>query len=276
VSVASNGKLTRKAEVKMTHGTSYLSIDGSGQYLMTASYSEGTVDVYKLDKEGIPTGPVFTKDEGRKFAHSILQAPNHNLICVPYVKENGTVYQYSLDLLAGRLIPLNPAQAFVPKGVGPRHQAYHPTKPFVYFSNEQHIGASAYRIGDSGTLAHLQVCDPGDLKPGPGLSASDCKITPDGRFLFTGQRAKPDSGLNGVNRYRVNDDGTLTWLGRTDTDTTPWGLMVTPDGKHLMVTASTGGTLTRFVIDEAGGLKKLASVSWGKSIRSIGVVSLDE
>ena len=51
-----------------------------------------------------------------------------------------------------------------PAGTGPRHIAYHPTKSIIYFSNEQHLGVSAYDITKSGTLKLRQVCDAVDKK----------------------------------------------------------------------------------------------------------------
>jgi 6-phosphogluconolactonase (cycloisomerase 2 family) len=42
--------------------------------------------------------------------------------------------------------PLEPFDAKPPHMFGPRHIAYHPDLPYVYFSNEQQLGVSAYRI----------------------------------------------------------------------------------------------------------------------------------
>lgn len=42
--------------------------------------------------------------------------------------------------------------------------AYHPTKPVIYFSNEQHVGVSVYDQNNDGQLTFKQACDVIDPK----------------------------------------------------------------------------------------------------------------
>ena len=275
ISIDSNGLLHTESKFRLEHGSAYLSLDRTGRFLLSASYFDGHVDVYRLDERGIPKANVSTTHEGRDKAHSVLTSWNNHFAYVAYVDDQNALFQYSFDEQSGKLLPLDPPQAEVPAGIGPRHIAYHPTNPFVYFSNEQHVGVTAYQITGAGQLRLLQVCHSGKLKPASDVAASDIKITPDGRFLYVGVRDFGESRVDAIHRYTVHDDGTLTHEGKTDCDAIPWGLQLSPNGQHLLVTATEGGTLTAFKIDNQGDLNKDMSIAWGNTIRAIAVVACE-
>lgn len=270
-SVDEGGRLKLKKKLPMKHGSAYASFDRTGRYILSVSYFEGHVDVYRLDDNGMPTH-VSNTFENRNKAHSILTAPNNRSVYVPYVKDNNALFQYSFDQTAGALRSLVPAQSEVPDGVGPRHVAFHPTRPFVFFSNEQQLGASTYRMADDGQLSLIQVCDPGELKAAQGLAASDIVITPDGRHLFVAVRDFANDKQHGIHRYGVQNDGRLVHLGATEADAIPWGMKLSPDSRHLLVTATHGETLTALLIGKDGGLTKRSSIKWGNMIRAIAIV----
>ena len=66
----------------------------------------------------------------------------------------------------------------------------------------------------------------------------------------------------------------MTHLGETDADAIPLGLQVSPDHRHLLVTAAHGEILTAFQTDDDGGLHKEVSIKWDKMVRDIAVVEL--
>ena len=271
-SVNDQGRLQEMGRVPLAHGSAYLSFDRTGNFLLSASYFDGHVDVYRVDDRGLPTASPSTTYEGRDKAHSVLTDGDNRFVYVPYVKDQNALFQYGFDQRNGQLKPLDPPRANLPPGVGPRHVTYHPNKPWVYFSNEQQLGVTAYRIGGNGQLSLLHVCEPGDLKPAPGVAASDIAMTPDGRFLYVGVRDFERGVVDAVHGYQVQDDGRLTHLTKTDSDAIPWGLQMAPDGRHLLVTAARGKTLTAFEVDPAGRLQQRASIPWGEMIRDIAVV----
>ena len=94
-----------------------------------------------------------------------------------------------------------------------------------------------------------------------GLSASDLVITPDGKFLFGGLRGHRQD-FDRVSRYRVLENGHAEFLGLTEADKIPWGFALSPDGKYLLVTATTGATLTAYRISATGGLTRAATLKW--------------
>ena len=261
--VNDDGKIEKVREMPFKSGYCFLSLDRSGRYLLGSSYESGNLDVYRLDAEGLPEKLVDSRNEKKTMAHSVGVSPDNRSVYVPYVKEENALYQYRFDPETGKLSPGAPANIEIPDAVGPRHLAFHPTKPYVYFSNEQQLGVSAYKIGPRGGLQQLQICAALKTPPAEGMAASDIAITPDGRFLYVPVRGfgKP---LNAVFGYAIGEGGRLKSLGMTATDSIPWALGMSPHGDHLFVTSSKQGSLAAYAIDNKGGLKKEASVKIGQ------------
>ncbi|MEM7011237.1 MAG: beta-propeller fold lactonase family protein [Verrucomicrobiota bacterium] len=264
-----DGTYASHDSVKLNHPAAYLSLDRENRFLLSCHYFGGNIEIYELDENGVPGTTAFSLDEGRQFAHCILPSPDNQFIYIPYVKENNALYQYRFDAKLGHMKALEPKNVGPPEGTGPRHMAYHPEKPFVYFSNEQHLGVSVYEQAADGTLSIRQVCDAvGEDQSKDGVSSSDILITPDGRFLFAGIRGHRQD-FDRISRYRVEDDGTVELLGLTPADKIPWGLTLSPDGKYLIASAFQGATLTAYRIGEDGDLTKAASIACDKQITDL-------
>tara|TARA_B100000674_G_scaffold210595_1_gene172605 strand:+ start:415 stop:870 length:456 start_codon:yes stop_codon:yes gene_type:complete len=147
--------------------------------------------------------------------------------------------------------------------------AYHPSLPMVYFSNEQGLGISSYRREPDGQLKveqDISILPPGMSKI--GLTASDIVITPDGKFLFAGLRGG-GQGFDRISRYRVLEDGKAEFLGLTEADQVPNGLALSPDGKFLLVSATTGASLTAYRISKNGDLKQVAVLGWDEGMSDL-------
>ena len=269
------GRLEHARDLPLHGGYCFLAFDRTGRHLLGSSYESGAVDVYRLDDAGLPTTLTASRDEGRTMAHSVAVTPDDRFAYAGFVKESSGLFQYRFDAATGDLEPLDPPQPELPAGSGPRHLVFHPTKPFVYFSNEQQLGVSGFRIGADGRLTLLEeVAAPG-AKPSQGLAGSDIVITPDGKFVYVGVRGFEDP-LQAVFGYRIGDDGHLTALGRTATDAIPWALAMAPDGRRLFVSAARAGTLTSYRIAADGSLERVAAVEIGKDFWALTVVPAAE
>tara|TARA_Y100000022_G_scaffold199084_1_gene210781 strand:- start:18871 stop:19932 length:1062 start_codon:yes stop_codon:yes gene_type:complete len=257
-----NGSYKSHQRINFNDGACFLSLDKENRHLLGVSYGNGRLNVYSLDNEGMPGKTVTTVDEGKPQAHCVLLPPDGKNIYIPYVKSNLAILQYSYNGKTGKLNPLEPKDAKPPMGSGPRHMAYHPTLPMVYFSNEQGVGLSTYRREPNGQLKieqDISILPPGISKI--GLSASDLLITPNGKFLFAGLRGHSQN-FDHISRYQILENGMAEFLGLTKADKTPWGLTLSPDGKFLLVTATTGASLCAYRISKSGKLKKVASLAW--------------
>ncbi len=264
-----DGGYVKHTPVKLHHGYAYLSLDRANRFLLGVDYFGGYVDVYAVDESGIPGKRVTALNEGRRNAHCVLPSPDNRFVYIPYVKETNAIFQYRFDAESGALTALDSKNADPPADTGPRHMAYHPTKPIVYFSNEQHLGVSVYDSEASGALKIRQVCDAVDKDvPKQGVSSSDIVITSDGRFIFAGIRGH-QRNFDWISRYRVGPDGEVELLGLTPADKIPWGLALSPCGKYLLATAYEGATLMAFGIGEDGDLGRLTSLAWDKNISDL-------
>ncbi|MAS96283.1 MAG: hypothetical protein CMO55_24025 [Verrucomicrobiales bacterium] len=263
------GKKSEIIPFPLIHGYSYISLDRKNRFLLGANYSNGNVDVYALSEDDVPWKTVAKLDEGRKNAHCVLTSPDNRSIYIPYVKDTNALYQYSFESETGKISPLKPLNANPPEGTGPRHLAYHPSLPVLYFSNEQSLGVSAYRRAESGHLTLLQVCDiTGQEAPAEGVSSSDIVITPDGKYLFAGIRGHKHD-FDWISRYGIMEDGKIKHLGLTPADKIPWGLALSPDGKYLLATGFEAGTLMAYQIEDGGNLKRVGTLQWDKKISDL-------
>ena len=269
VSLSAKGAYEKHVPVQFNDGACYLSLDKENRHILGVSYGNGRLNVYPLDDQGIPGKAVTTIDEGKKEAHCVLIPPDGKNVYIPYVKGNLAILQYAYDGNTGKVTPLEPKDAKPPLGSGPRHMAYHPTLPMVYFSNEQGIGLSTYRREANGQLKveqDISILPPGMSKI--GLSASDLLITPDGKFLYAGLRGHRQD-FSRISRYRVLEDGKAEFLGITEADQVPWGLTLSPDSKFLLVSATTGASLAAYRISKDGNLKRVATLAWDERMSDL-------
>jgi len=269
ISLAEDGSVSGKEPFTVNHGYSFLSLDRANRFLLGCNYGDGHVDVYPLDENDLPGKSVASLDEGRKAAHCVLPSPDNRFIYIPYVKEHNALYQYAFDPETGALSPLDPLDAKPPENTGPRHLAYHPTLPMLYFSSEQQLGVSVWKKAESGHLTLHQLCDlTGPEAPAEGVSSSDIVITPDGRFLFAGIRGHRHE-FDWISRYRVLDDGSVEHLGLTPADKIPWGLALSPCGDFLLATGFGEGSLMAYRVRENGDLTRVATLAWDEKISDV-------
>jgi 6-phosphogluconolactonase len=269
--VGSDGLLKDKKTIQFPNGGDYLTFDRSERFLLSASFFEGIVNVHSLNAEGGIEKVVSSVNNNMLYSHAVQTSPENKFAYIPYVRNSNGLYQYAYNTETGQLSALNPAQAEVPDGVGPRHLVFHPNKRFVFFSNEKELGVSSYSMGNNGQLKLVQVASALNIKPERGLAASDIFITSNGKFLYHGVRGFGKE-LNAVFRYEVHPNGTLKCLGKTDTDMIPWALGLDSGSRHLFVSATKTGTLTAYKIDQSGDLHKQGSLEWGKDFQDFVVV----
>ncbi len=269
IELESDGTHSQTFPFQGANGYSYLSLDHTQKFLLGCNYGDGFVDVYALDKNGQVGDRVSSLNEGKKAAHCVLPSPDNGSVYIPYVKDSNALYQYHFDAETGALSPMEKLNADPPEGTGPRHLAYHPTLPILYFSNEQHLGVSVYDRDEAGALTIRQVCDlPLSDIPADGISSSDIVITSDGRFVFAGIRGhKHDCDY--IARYQVLENGELKALGVTPADAIPWGLALSPDGNWLLATGFKSGTLMAYRVGDEGELTRAGTLEWDENISDI-------
>ena len=269
----SDGKLSIAGFTELQDSTGYTSFDRTGGYFLASSYHDGHFDVYQVKPDGVLGDRVSHQQVAEKYAHSVLTTPDNKFLYVPCVKEFNAIYQYSFDEKTGDVQPLDPFDAKPPHMFGPRHIAYHPFLPYVYFSNEQQLGVSAYRIEEDGQLTAIQhaatIPRRSPYTAGVrGMHASDIAVTHDGQFLFLALRdfvGDEDS----VFMFRIAEDGRLSLVSRKRVGDIPWRLRVSPSDAYLLVSESRDKTLAVLPIQQDGGLGDAVRMDWGAEVRNM-------
>jgi 6-phosphogluconolactonase len=165
------------------------------------------------------------------------------------------------DAMQGTLTPNEPPTISTKAGAGPRHLRLHPNGKFLYVITETTATIGAYAVDkDKGTLTELQFVEtlPAEFKG--EVSAADLQVTPDGKFLYGSERET--STLTG---FRIDPDkGTLSPVGRFDTEKTPRGFAIDPRGKFLYAVGLDSNAMTAYTIDpQSGALKPLKQYPMG-------------
>jgi len=174
--------------------------------------------VYPVSKAGLGpvsgdavhagTGPNPQRQE-RSHAHCALWSPDGRHLFVADLGLDG-VMTYGFD--AGKITFKRKAE--VPAGSGPRHLVFHPNGRFLYVVNEliSSVCTFGYDAADGGLSLLLTESS---LPTGNTVTSycSALKITPDGKFLYAGNR-----GHNSIARFQIGADGVAKFLGTTSTE----------------------------------------------------------
>jgi len=260
----------------LAHPTGYTSVDRTGSYFMSSHYQSGWVSVYRIKNDGIVGAATTVLKTPYPEAHCIRTTPDNRFAYVPCVKNNNALFQFSFDAGTGKLEPLAPYNAKPPAMFGPRHVAYHPTLPIVYFSNEQQLGVSVFVIGDDGQLTDRQHATTlprrSPFEQGKrDLHASDLVLSPDGKRLFVAVR---DFGgdEDSVFTFRIEADGKLSLESRTKVGDIPWKLDISPGGEYLIVCESGDRNIAFFEVVSDGSLDRAPNIDIPSGTRDMAVM----
>ena len=276
VALQADGRMQLLESSSLDHPVGYSSVDRRGRYFMTANYRSGTIAVYQIEPNGIVGRNVCSLKTPNAEAHCILTTADNRFAYIPCVKNNNALFQFAFDEDTGQLSPLDPFDVEPPAMFGPRHVAYHPSLPVAYFSNEQQLGVSVFRIGTDGQLSDVQHATTMPrrspfIQGKRGLHASDLVVSSDGTRLWVAVRdfvADDDS----VFSFQIGDDGKLSLQSRTKVGDIPWKLDLSPDGRHLLVSESGDQTLSVFRIGTDGSLDLAERFHWEMAVRDMVVV----
>jgi len=268
-------KLSNKGTPEFLVGTSifgnpvYLTLDPSKKWLLTSHYVEGKACVYKLDSNGIPTGSPELID-AIKNPHSIQVDKSNKTVYIPNTGAD-KIFVRNWDSAKG-LISTDPTNDLdTKKGSGPRHFAFHPILPEVYFVNEKDSTVSVFEKDEiTGKLIHLQTIDtlPKNYQ-GPNTCA-DIHVTPNGKFVYASNR-----GHNSIAGYRVDaGSGKLEAIEQMVTEKTPRAFNIDPTGKFMVVAGQDSGRIAVFKIDnQTGKLTSTDSAEVGKGPAWVEIVA---
>ena len=271
---AGTGRLTLLSE-RASGGTGpcHLLLDRSGQNLLVANSSGGTVAVLPVLADGrLGEATAVIKHAGKSVhpqrqsaphAHSVTLDPAQQFL---FVCDLGLdqVLVYRFDAQRHTLTPHTPAFAALKPGAGPRHLAFHPGGKLAYVLNELDstltvfaYDASKGRLTSIGSISTLPAGFTGKSSPAEVLAH------PSGRYLYASNRGHDSVAMFTVNptvgtlrllghqgtggrtprHFGLDPTGTLVAMGNQDSDTIVLARLDPPTGRltpspHVTTTPS--------------------------------------
>lgn len=235
-------------------------ISRDGRRLFVANYTMGeggpdrSVVVFDLVAGGLSpavasvahqgSGPDAARQE-RAHAHSVTDVGGGMVIVADLGMDALITYRIGADGVPERM-----AVAQTKPGAGPRHLALHPGGRLVFVINELDSTVTAHGFDPvTGALTPIdsQPAVPDEARS--GNHCSDIQISPDGRFLYGGNR-----GHDSISIFEVGQDGHLTPRGFVACGgATPRHLAITPSGRHLLVANQNSDGVSVLARDAATG-----------------------
>lgn len=239
----------------------YVSMDAKGKFLAVANYTGGSVSMIPVDASGalLPlrqvvqhtgSGPNKGRQE-KPHVHQAVFAPKQNYVVV---NDLGTDEVKAYAFNRKKTLPLDTQKVIKIKsapGAGPRHLAFHPTKPIFYVMEELSGNVTVYAFNKH-SIASLQSILSDTISKQPG--SADIHISADGRFLYTSNRA----AASNITIFSVGaSDGRLQRIGSVPVQgQVPRNFVIHPSGNWLLVANQATNNIVVFARDAQTGLLK--------------------
>lgn len=234
------------------------SVSAEGNALFAASYREGGIFSFPIDKEGNPGPPVTAItntavagiDHGTTHPHCAIVSPDNRHL---YVCDLGRdrIYCYLIASSRPVLTPATTPFIATAEGTGPRHGVISSDGDFLYVIGERDSSISVFkRDPASGALTQLQkVPTLPDGFDGKNATA-EIRIHPNERFVYGSNRGHDSIALFARNA----STGLLTPV-----ETVPCGgkhprnFALSPDGAWLVCANRDSDNLVAFRVDDITG-----------------------
>ena len=158
---------------------------------------------------------------------------------------------YRFDEVEGKLTPFDPASVSMAPGAGPRHMAFHPTKPYAYVINEINSTVTALAY-DAALGTHKPPESVSTLPEGfRGQNATaEVQVHPSGKFLYGSNR-----GHDSIVAFAIDvQTGKLRLIGHEPTQgKTPRNFAIDPTGTYLLAANQDSNNVVVFRIDAQSG-----------------------
>jgi 6-phosphogluconolactonase len=247
----------------------HLSVHPSGQYLLASNYGTGNYPVYPIEPDGSigakssdfqgqgnGTGPNPDRQEG-PHAHQILTDPAAgHVFGVDLGADNVNVWTF--DLGTGVLTPNTVPFAPVASGSGPRHMAFHPSRPLAYVLDELVSSITAFAYDPvRGAFIWLQTISTLPRGFTGSNTTAEIRIHPEGQFLYNTNR-----GHNSVAMFEIDPaTGKLSVIGWESTlGEWPRGMNIDPSGTFLYAANQNTDSIAVFRIQPSNGRLKFSTL----------------
>jgi len=285
------GKLDQISKDLLPYNMAYISVDQTGRYLFSVSYTDSKIVVNPIELDGfVKSEPVQVISTGPN-PHSIRVDRSNQFVYVPHLG-NDQIKQFLFNQSSGILTPNDPEMVYTKDGSGPRHFDFSPDNRFVYVSNEMDGMVYSYNIdNETGTLDEIQrisaippnqslesstpvggdedeardddrdVATGNEDREATTFGVADIHITPNGKWLYVSIRS-----TNTITAFDVDPhSGNLTYIGSYDTEKVPRGINIDPRGNFVIAAGEESGYVSVHAINqETGELRLLNRYETGK------------
>lgn len=239
----------------------YVSVDTTGQWVLTANYVGGNVAVFPVRDDGglgpasqvvQHTGSGADPDrQSTSHAHFFRVDPQNRHALAANLGTD-EVHIYPFDAEQGRLDTSSVNVVSTPPGTGPRHLAFHPNGETVYLIGELSGTITAYDYDtDLGRMETKQTVStvPDDFEG--ATQSADIHVHPSGDFLYASNRGD----ANDIVVYRIEEEtDRLERIGRQQDEVVwPRTFTIDPSGRYLLVANRRGDFVSVFRIDPETG-----------------------
>jgi 6-phosphogluconolactonase len=237
-----------------------IGVHASNRFIVLANYSSATVATLPINADGSlgavvdlvelkgTLGPHRT-EQAAAHPHDIVFDRRRKFLIVPDKGLDAT-FVFSLDD-GGKLVPASPPSVPSRPGAGPRHAAFHPTKPLAYVLNEldSTITTSVFDT-EKGSLAPVQTITTMPPSFTGRNTTSEIAVAESGRVLYASNR-----GHDSIAIFAVDDDnGTLAPIGWEPTrGRTPRFFGLEPSGRLLYAANQDSDSIVAFRVDQNSG-----------------------
>ncbi len=253
------------------NGPAFLSVDGTGKFVLVANYGDGTVAVLPVGAGGRVGAASDTRTAGAE-AHMIIADPSNHFVFVP-CKGVDYVAQYVFDAVAGTLTPNAVPHVSTAAGAGPRHLAFHPGGRFAYLINETNSTMTAYAFDSAaGTLAPIETHSTVPAGFSGTNTAAEVWVHPSGRWVLGSNRGDDSIVVFSV----APSTGKMTLVGFTKAGgQTPRDFALDPAGSWLYAADQDSGLVVPFRFDaDQGSLSPLGGVAGVSMVSYVGLGAL--
>jgi 6-phosphogluconolactonase len=252
----------------------HLAIDPSGRFLVVTNHIGASLAVLPLRADGSlgevtqlvefsgPIGPHRIEQKQAK-PHFNPYDPSGRFIVVPD-KGLDRVFTFRFD--GGQLTPATTPFVAAREGAGPRHVAFHPTKPLAYVVNELDSTVTTYRFDRAtGALDPVEILSTLPSTFTGNSRAAGIAMDAQGRTVYASNR-----GHDSIAVFRVDPaSGRLTFAGADTTlGKTPRFFTLSPNGATLFALNEDSDAIVALRVDrETGRLSSLqAPVKCGSPV----------
>lgn len=258
-----NGALTKIGDVDAGGGgTTYLTYDPRSHTLFAANYGGGSVATIPVRADGslgarsslvqdVGTGP--NRRQASPHAHGAQIDPSGRFVLVSDLGAD-RMFVYPFEAKSHSLsLPVQGQEHHyaAPAGSGPRHTAFSPDGRHLYLLNELTAELMSFRweaaTGTPVEIEHRSTNSPGFS----GMSStSEIAISPNGRYLYVGNRAEHCVVVYALDRTSGKPTEVQRIGGGGDV---PWSFTFDPSHRWLLLANEKSNAIAVFSVDTASG-----------------------